>query len=243
MGTYNDIYIDIDIDIEIDKYIFLFIKLNYFFFVKIELFYIMNKLLIKLIILSKMSYNYIYIDNSYLNDDNKIINIDDNVCRCNKKNTKLDEMILFFCYLYTDCHNCAISYEDDDIERYEYTYGYIVDFRMYKNDTYEKIKKCIKDNPDLIFKKNYIGFYPLKFINVLQDILEKRYDYKTTIEKDKKLIIENISYLDKIKENIKEQGIKKEAFEYITKTTTLIGNQFGHQTLPYELWEYIFTFI
>lgn len=191
-------------------------------------------------------YDYEYIDNSYVNDNNELINIDcADICICKSKNTKLDEMILFFCYLYRYCNNCAISYYDDDIERYEYTYGYIVNFCKYKDDEYKKIKKIIKEKPDFLFNKNYIGFYPLKFINVLQDILEKRYDYKTTEEKDKKLIRENLFYLDKIKEDIKEQGIKKDAFEYITKTTNLIGNNNNASILqlPYELWEHIFSFI
>ena len=176
-------------------------------------------------------------------DGDGVISIYHDLCRCNKKNTKLDELLLFFCYLFHTCSICYIHYDNSDVEDYEYEYGYIDTFYIYKEQEYKEIQKIIKKNHNnIVFTKNVIGVYPLNFVILLQDILDKYYKEEYTKQKDKKLIEESQLYLEQIKEHIIAQYVKRDAFEYITQSS-LIGNQFAKKQLPYDLWEHIFTFI
>ena len=122
------------------------------------------------------------------------------------------------------------------------TYGYINNFHMSKEENYEKTQKMIKEKTKLIFTKNYLGFYAIDFISVLEHILDRNYKYSYTQNKDKLLIIENLFYLQKIKIDIEYQYDKQEAFEYIINSKHL-GNNTRLMQLPMEMWEYIFTFI
>ena len=183
--------------------------------------------------------------NFYINNNNILIDLDIGVCVCNPKNTELDKFILFYCYLYTDCKIYPSHIDNDidnDINDYEYNYGYIDNFHMSKEENYEKIQKLIKEKTKLIFTKNYLGFYPLDFIITLEHILDRNYKYTYTKNKDKLLIIENLYYLQKIKIDIDYQYVKQEAFEYIINSNH-IGNDATQLQVPLHIWEYIFTFI
>ena len=100
--------------------------------------------------------------NFYMNNDNIIINLDDDVCICNLKNTDLDKLILFYCYLYTDCKTYPYDLENNDYYDYEYNYGYIDNFHISKDINYKKIQKMIKEKTKLIFTKNYLGLAELQ---------------------------------------------------------------------------------
>jgi len=183
--------------------------------------------------------------NFYINNNNILIDLDIGVCMCNPKNTELDTLILFFCYLYTDCKIYPAHSDNDidnDIDDYDCNYAYIDDFHISKDINYEKIQKIIKEKTEFIFMKNYLGFYPLDFIITLEHILDRNYKYTHTKNKDKLLIIENLYYLQKIKIDIDYQYDKLEAFEYIINSNH-IGNDTTQLQLPIEMWEYIFTFI
>ena len=107
-----------------------------------------------------------------------------------------------------------------------------------------KIQKMIKENyKNILFNKNHIGFYPLTFVKVLHHILIRDYEYDE-LNKYNRFNKENQMYLAKIKTHIIDQYIKKDAFEYIKKSSIIgIGNNTKLFQLPYELWEHIFTFI
>jgi hypothetical protein len=165
---------------------------------------------------------------------------DDGLCHCNPKNSELDKHLLCFSDLFTDCNLC-LNYTKDDTEEHDNNEE---DFNT--DEAYDKIKKLINLNPEIIFKKNYIGLYPLEFINLLYKILRLKHEgndnghgtgYALSIKE----------HLDKITETIlfkyfQYDLCKSVAFRYI-KNSNHIGNNAKLLQLPYELWEHIFTFI
>ena len=172
-------------------------------------------------------YNYYYINNNNIVVD--FNRLDNNICICNPKNTPLDKLILFYCYLYQNCELCFRN---------------IHCIGMCKEKSYKEIQKMIKENPkNILFNKNHIGFYPLTFVKVLHHILIRDYEYDES-NKYNRFNKENQMYLAKIKTHIIDQYVKKDAFEYIKKSSIIgIGNNTKLFQLPYELWEHIFTFI
>ena len=171
-------------------------------------------------------------DNVYTNADG--------LCHCNPKNTELDKHLLCFSDLFTDCKLCN-NYLVDDKKEHDANEKYFT-----TDEAYKEIKNLIQIKPELVFMKNYIGMYPLEFINLLYKVLRLKHDgndngrgtgYALSIKE----------HLDKIKEDIlfnyfKYDLRKSVAFRYI-KYSNHIGNNAKLLQLPYEMWEYIFTFI
>ena len=174
------------------------------------------------------------------NNDDVVYNNDDGLCHCNPKNSELYKLLLCFSDLYTDCNLCN-NYLINDTEEHDAN-----ESNFNTVEAYKEIKRLIQLKPEVIFKKNYIGLYPLEFINLLYKILRLKHDgndnghgtrYALTIKE----------HLDKIRENIELEYFKYDlsksvAFRYI-KNSNHIGNNANLFQLPYEIWEHIFTFI
>jgi hypothetical protein len=164
------------------------------------------------------------------NVDEVLINYENDICICNSNNTKLDKLILLYSYLN---HNCPLCYPN---------LSYI---DMCKEKTYKEIQNMIKENPkNILYNINYRNLIPLSFVELLQYVLTRDYDYLyiLNINKYKKRNKENQMYLAKIKNYIIVHMRKKKAFRYIKKSNH-IGNNAKLLQLPYEIWEHIFTFI
>ena len=172
----------------------------------------------------------LYNINNIDNVDELLINYENDICICNPKNTQLDKLILLYCYLNQNCQRC---------------YPNITYISMCKEQTYKEIQKMIKDNPkNILYNINYRSLIPLAFVELLQYILTRDYDYLfiSQIHKYKKINKENQMYLAKIQNYIIVHMHKKKAFRYIKKSNH-IGNDTSLFQLPYEIWEHIFTFI
>jgi hypothetical protein len=184
--------------------------------------------------------NYGIRENRY--DNNNTDNSIDKICYCNSKNTKLDNLILSFSYLLTDCNKCFIDYGDYSDCEFEY------EFDGNNEGTYKEFKKLIKQNPELVFTKNKFGLYPLELVELLFKTYIDTYNSYDNIHG-----FANISliYLRKIKndllyEYVKYELSKRVAFRYIKNSNHIgIGNGNNDKLLqlPYEIWEHIFTFI
>lgn len=162
----------------------------------------------------------------------------DVICYCNPKNTKLDELILCFSYLLTDCKKCFIDYGNYSDCEFDY------EFDGNNKGTYDKFKNLIKQDPKLVFTKNNFGLYPLELV----ELLFQTYIYcYTSYDNIKGFAQISLTYLRKIKndllyEYLKYELVKNVAFRYI-KNSNHIGNNSKLLQLPYEIWEHIFTFI
>ncbi len=165
---------------------------------------------------------------------------DDGICHCNPQNSELDKLLLCFSDLFTDCNLCFNYIKNDTEEHDEKEQDFNTD------EAYKEIKSLIQLKPEIVFIKNYMGLYPLEFINLLYKVLRLKHEgndnghgtgYALSIKE----------YLDKITENIlfeyfKYDLCKSVAFRYI-KNSNHIGNNAKLFQLPYELWEHIFAFI
>jgi len=165
---------------------------------------------------------------------------DDGICHCNPKNSELDKHLLCFSDLFTDCNLC-LNYTKDDREDHDDNEQ---DFNT--DEAYKEIKKLINLKPELVFKKNYMGLYPLEFINLLYKVLRLKHDGNDNGH-GTRYALSIKEHLDKITENIlfeyfKYDLCKSVAFRYI-KNSNHIGNNATKYKLPYEIWEHIFTFI
>jgi hypothetical protein len=165
---------------------------------------------------------------------------DDGICHCNPKNSELDKHLLCFSDLYTDCNLC-LNYTHDDREEHDKN-----EESFNTDEAYKEIKNLITQKPELVFKKNYMGMYPLEFINLLYKVLRLKHDgndngkgtlYALSIKEHLDKIIHTIEL-----EYFKYDLLKSVAFRYI-KNSNHIGNNAKLFQLPYELWEHIFTFI
>ena len=189
-------------------------------------------------------HEYIIDDIDYIGnrDDNLDDNLDeepiDEICYCNPKNTKLDELILCFSYLLTDCKKCFIDYGDYSDSEFDYEFDYNTE------GTYIECKKVIKQHPELVFKQNKFGLYPLELVELIfQNYISCYHNYDNV----KGFAKISLTYLRKIKQDLlyeylKYELVKTVAFRYIKKSN-YIGNNARKYQLPYELWEHIFTFI
>jgi hypothetical protein len=162
----------------------------------------------------------------------------DEICYCNPKNTKLDELILCFSYLLTDCKKCFIDYGNYSDCEFEY------EFDGNNKGTYNECKTLIKKYPELVFTKNNFGLYPLELVELLFQTYIYCYHSYDNIKGFAQI---SLTYLRKIKndllyEYLKYELVKNVAFRYI-KNSNHIGNNATLLQLPYELWEHIFTFI
>ena len=162
----------------------------------------------------------------------------DEICYCNPKNTKLDELILCFSYLLTDCKKCFIDYGNYSDCEFDY------EFDGNNKGTYNECKNLIKQHPELVFKKNNFGLYPLELVELLFQTYISCYHSYDNIKGFAKI---SLTYLRKIKkdllyEYLKYELVKNVAFRYI-KNSNHIGNNSKLLQLPYEIWEHIFTFI
>jgi hypothetical protein len=162
----------------------------------------------------------------------------DEICYCNPKNTKLDELILSFSYLLTDCRRCFIDYGDYSDNEFEY------EFDGNNKGTYNEFKNLIKQIPDFVFTKNNVGLYPLELVELLFQTYISCYSSYDNIKGFANI---SLTYLRKIKsdllyEYLKYELVKNVAFRYI-KNSNHIGNNAKLLQLPYEIWEHIFTFI
>jgi hypothetical protein len=158
----------------------------------------------------------------------------DEICYCNPKNTKLDELILCFSYLLTDCKKCFIDYGDDNEN----------EFDSNTEGTYNEFKTLILSKPELVFTKNNIGLYPLELVELLFQTYISCYHSYDNIKGFAQI---SLTYLRKIKndllyEYLKYELVKNVAFRYI-KNSNHIGNKSSKFQLPMEMWEHIFTFI
>ena len=188
-------------------------------------------------------YSYYRIREDRYDNDNTEDNIDipmDEICYCNSKNTKLDELILCFSYLLTDCKKCFIDYGDYSDCEFEY------EFDGNNEGTYKEFKKLIKQNPEIVFIKNNFGLYPLELVELLFKTYIDTYNSYDNIHGFAKI---SLIYLRKIKNDLLYEYVKYEltktvAFRYI-KNLKYIGNGNNGKLLqlPYEIWEHIFTFI
>ena len=162
----------------------------------------------------------------------------DELCYCNPKNTKLDELILCFSYLLTDCKRCFIDYGDYSDCEFDY------EFDGNNKETYNECKMLIKQHPELVFTKNNFGLYPLELVELLFQTYISCYNSYDNIHGFAKI---SLNYLRKIKQDllyeyVKYELVKKYAFRYI-KNSNHIGNNATLYQLPYEIWEHVFTFI
>jgi hypothetical protein len=162
----------------------------------------------------------------------------DEICYCNPKNTKLDELILCFSYLLTDCKRCFIDYGNYSDCEFDY------EFDGNNKGTYNECKKLIKQHPELVFKKNNFGLYPLELVELLFQTYISCYHSYDNVKGFAQI---SLTYLRKIKndllyEYLKYELVKNVAFRYI-KNSNHIGNNANLLQLPYEMWEHIFTFI
>ena len=162
----------------------------------------------------------------------------DEICYCNPKNTKLDELILCFSYLLTDCKRCFIDYGDYSDSEFDY------EFDGNTKGSYNECKTLIKQHPELVFTKNNFGLYPLELVELLFKTYISCYTSYDNIKGFAKI---SLNYLRKIKndllyEYLKYELVKTVAFRYI-KNSNHIGNHATLYQLPYELWDHIFTFI
>ena len=178
----------------------------------------------------------------YSNDNvyNNIYSNNDGLCHCNPKNSELDKHLLCFSDLYTDCNLC-LNYTHDDKEEHDAN-----EEHFNTDEAYEEIKRLIKLKPELVFKKNYMGIYPIEFINLLYKVLQLKHAGNDN-GKGTRYALSIKEHLDKIKEDILFEYFKYDlrksvAFRYI-KNSNHIGNNAKLLQLPYELWEHIFTFI
>jgi hypothetical protein len=184
-------------------------------------------------------YGYVKYSTILYSNDNNYSN-DDGLCHCNPKNTELDKHLLCFSDLFTDCNLC-LNYKIDDTEEHD------DNEEDFNTDTeYDIIINVIKQNPEVIFMKNYLGLYPLDFIDLLYDVLQLKYNGNDN-GKGTYYALSIQEYLGKIKKTIKYEYLKYDlcksvAFRYI-KNSNHIGNNGKRLQLPYELWEHIFTFI
>lgn len=162
----------------------------------------------------------------------------DEICYCNPKNTKLDELILCFSYLLTDCKKCFIDYGNYNDCEFDY------EFDGNNKGTYNECKNLIKQHPELVFKKNNFGLYPLELVELLFQTYISCYHSYDNVKGFAQI---SLNYLRKIKndllyEYLKYELVKNVAFRYI-KNSNHIGNNANLLQLPYEMWEHIFTFI
>ena len=177
---------------------------------------------------------------SILYSNDVVYSNDDGMCHCNPKNTEFDKLLLCFSDLYTDCNLC-LNYTNDDREEHDANEN---DFNT--DEAYKEIKTLIQLKPELIFMKNYMGMYPLEFIDLLYKVLRLKHDGNNNgIGTGYALAIKE--YFNKIQKRIEFEYFKYDlcksvAFRYI-KNYNHIGNNAKLFQLPYELWQYIFTFI
>jgi hypothetical protein len=165
---------------------------------------------------------------------------DDGICHCNPKNTELDKLLLCFSDLYTDCKLCN-NYLVDDNEEHDAN-----EENFNTDEAYKEIKTLIQLKPEVVFMKNYMGMYPLEFIDLLYKVLRLKHDgndnghgtgYALSIKE----------HLNKIQKMIELEYFKYDllkivAFRYI-KNANHIGNNAKLFQLPHEIWQHIFTFI
>jgi len=161
----------------------------------------------------------------------------DVICYCNPKNTKLDELILCFSYLLTDCKRCFIDYGD-------YSSEFDYEFDGNNLGTYQECKLLIKQHPELVFTKNNFGLYPLELVELLFQTYISCYTSYDNIHGFAKI---SLNYLRKIKQDllyeyVKYELVKNSAFRYI-KNSNHIGNNASQKQLPIEIWEHVFTYI
>ena len=156
------------------------------------------------------------------------------ICYCNSKNTKLDELILCFSYLLTDCSKCAIDYGDD----------YENEFDGNTESTYKECNTLIVKNPELVFTKNNFGLYPLELVELLDQTFMRCYDSYKYMNGFPRLSYNYLCMIrkDLLRVYLKYEFVKSVAFRYI-RLSNHIGKDTSKYQLPYELWEHIFTFI
>lgn len=193
------------------------------------------------------SRSYIHYKNYGIREDREVM-IDDDprddshddysnvICYCNPKNTKLDELILCFSYLLTDCYKCARNYGDDNDNENE--------FDGNTESTYQECNTLIVKNPELVFTKNKFGLYPLELVELLDQTFMRCYDSYKYMNGFPKLSYNYLCMIrkDLLRVYIKYEFIKSVAFRYI-RLSNHIGKDTSKYQLPYELWEHIFTFI
>ena len=173
-----------------------------------------------------------YGNNEYLNEDG--------VCHCNPKNTEFEKLLLCFSDLYTDCKFCNNYLVDDENEQDD-------NEKDFNSDAaYKEIKTLIQLKPELLFIKNYMGLYPLDFMNLLYELLNIKYN-GTSNGHGTYYSLEIQKYLNKIADDIELEYFNHELRKYVAckyiRNSNHIGTDATQLQLPLHIWKYIFTFI